>query len=71
MFDSQSIIVITAPKAKAINKMTCYFYPCGLLLVNNIIMDRIIFYLTLYNPPTLVVTNIDLPTTYNVLHDTT
>ena len=42
MFDSQSIIVITAPKAKAINKMTCYFYPCGLLLGNNIIIDRII-----------------------------
>ena len=51
--------------------MARYVYPFGLLFGTNIIIYRIIFYFTLCNPTTSVVKNLDFPTTYNVLHDTT
>ena len=51
--------------------MTCYLYPCGLLFGTNIIIARIVFYLTLCNPPTPVVATLDLPTTYTVFHNKT
>ena len=68
MFASQSIIVTPSPKEKAIKK--CSLYPYGFLFLTKIIIASIIFLnLTLRNPPTPVVPDIDLPTTYNVLHN--
>ena len=42
MFAIQSMIVTPSPKAKAINRMTCYLYRCGLFFVTNIIITSII-----------------------------
>ena len=41
-FDSHLIIVIPSINENGINKMKCYFFPCGLLFETNIIIASII-----------------------------
>ena len=65
------MIVTPYPNEKEINKTTCSLYPFGFFFGTNIIIYRILVYFTLCNPTTVLVTNLDLPTTYNVLHDKT
>ena len=62
MFDIQSMKVTPSPKAMSTNEIICFLNTCGFLFVANIIIDIIIACLTLCNPPTPVVPNIDLPT---------
>ena len=50
--------------------MTCSFNLFGFLFGTNIINLGFLFYFTLWNPTSPLVTNLDFPTTYNVLHNT-
>ena len=65
------MMVTPSSKTNEINEMTCYLYPCGLLFGTNIIISSIISFLTLFNPIAPVVPNLDYPTTYTVLQNTT
>ena len=71
MFTVHHTTVTPYTKVNQIKEITCDMYPDGLLFGTNIIIDKILVFLTLCNPTNLEVPNIGFPCTYNTRHNTT